>query len=111
MSNISNKMLDLRRAKKLSQNELGKMVGVSREMIGKYERGDVSPSLEIALSIAKALNVSLDYLVGQGANASFDTKVLKLIKDIEQLSPDLKDKLLFLANAIIRDAKARQAYA
>lgn len=111
MSNISNKMLDLRRSKKLSQNELGKIVGVSREMIGKYERAEVSPSLEIALNIAKALGVSLDYLVGEGVNATFDSNILKLIKDIEQLSPDLKDKLLFLANAIIRDAKARQAYA
>jgi transcriptional regulator with XRE-family HTH domain len=111
MSNISGRLLDLRRSKKLSQNELGKIVGVSREMIGKYERGEVSPSLEIALNIARTLDVSLDYLAGEGQNSKFDTKVLTLIKEIEQLSPDLKDKLLFLANAVIRDAKARQTYA
>jgi len=110
MSNISSRVLELRRLKKLSQSELGKLAGVSREMIGKYERGEVSPSLEIALGIAKALDVSLDYLVGEGEASQFDSKVLKLIKDIEQLTPDLKEKLLFLANAVIRDAKTRQAY-
>lgn len=110
MSNIASKLLELRRIKKLSQGDLGTIVGVSREMIGKYERGDVSPSLEIGINLAKALDVSLDYLVGEGETSQFDSKILKLIKDIEQLAPDIKEKLLFLANAVIRDAKTSQAY-
>ena len=46
-----------------SQTELADNSGVSRVMIGKYERGDASPSIEAAKKIADALDVSLDYLV------------------------------------------------
>jgi hypothetical protein len=33
-----------------------------------------------------------------------------LSNEIEELEPSIKDKLLFLANAIIRDAKTGKAY-
>jgi hypothetical protein len=38
-------------------------------------------------------------------------QTIKLIHDIEDLEPSIKDKLLFLADAIIRDAKTGKAYA
>ena len=96
MNSILTRLLDLRRKKRLSQNELGQTVGVSREMIGKYERGEATPSLEIAIKISRALDVSLDYLIGERENATFDFKTIKLVKEIENLTPDLKDKLFFL---------------
>ena len=40
-----------------------------------------------------------------------DKHTLKLIDKIEELKPSIKDKLVFLANAIIRDAKTDKAYA
>jgi transcriptional regulator with XRE-family HTH domain len=40
--------------------------GVSRVMIGKYERGEAVPSIDAAKKIADALEVSLDNLVGEG---------------------------------------------
>lgn len=46
----------------MNQADLGKAVGVSREIIGRYERNEVLPSVEVAAKIAKALEVSLDYL-------------------------------------------------
>lgn len=36
---------------------------------------------------------------------------MKLIHDIEDLEPSIKDKLIYLANAVIRDAKTGNAYA
>ncbi|NLR62497.1 helix-turn-helix transcriptional regulator [Chitinophaga polysaccharea] len=41
---------------------------VSREIIGKYECGDATPSIDFAKPIADALGVSLDYLVGEGGH-------------------------------------------
>jgi transcriptional regulator with XRE-family HTH domain len=51
--------------KKLSQSDLGKAVGTSGDIIGRYERDEVKPSIEVAIKIADALQVSLDYLVGK----------------------------------------------
>ena len=38
----------------------------SGDIIGKYERGENMPSIEVAAKIAEALNVTLDYLVKDG---------------------------------------------
>ncbi len=94
-----------------SQAELAQTAGVSREIIGRYERNEASPCVDVAKKIADALEVSLDYLAGDSDKAVLDKQTLRLIYDIEELEPAVKDKLLFLANAIIRDAKTVKAYA
>lgn len=109
--NIGIKMTELRKLKSLSQTDFAKIIGVSREMIGRYERGEVMPSIEVAKKIADALEVSLDYLAGNSKKAAVDKQTMKLIHDIEELEPSIKDKLIFLANAIIRDSKTGKAYA
>lgn len=42
-------------------------------MIAKYE-GEAVPSIDAAKKIADAFEMSMDYLVGEGINASFDKK-------------------------------------
>jgi transcriptional regulator with XRE-family HTH domain len=109
--NIGDKITALRKQKNLSQTELAKAAGVSREIIGRYERNEVLPSIEVAAKIADVLEVSLDYMAGNSKKAAVDKKTMKLIHDIEDLEPSIKDKLIFLANAVIRDAKTGKAYA
>jgi len=100
----------LREEKGWSQTDLSEKSSVSRVMIGKYERGDAVPSIEAAKKIADAFEVSLDYLVGEGINAHFDKKTVQRLQDIEGLTPQIKDKLFFLIDTVIRDNKAKQAY-
>ncbi|WP_206197750.1 helix-turn-helix domain-containing protein, partial [Terrimonas sp.] len=94
-----------------SQTELATHSGVSREMIGKYERGEAVPSIDAAKKIADAFEVSMDYLVGEGINASFDKKNIKRLQDIEKLDSDVKDKLYFVIDNIIQNTKAKKALA
>jgi transcriptional regulator with XRE-family HTH domain len=75
----------LRKKQSWSQSELADKTNVSRVMIGKYEREEAVPSIEAAKSIADAFNVSLDYLVGEGVNASFDKKTVQRLQDIQNL--------------------------
>ena len=109
--NIGDKITALRKQKNLSQTDLGKAAGVSREIIGRYERNEVLPSIEVAAKIADVLEVSLDYLAGNSKKAAVDKQTMKLIHEIDDLEPSIKDKLIFLANAIIRDSKTKKAYA
>lgn len=92
-----------------SQTELAANSGVSREMIGKYERGDAVPSIDAAKKIADAFEVSMDYLVGEGVNVSFDKKNLKRLQDIEKLDDATKDKLYFVIDNIVQNFKAKKA--
>lgn len=103
-------IIELRKAKNWSQNDLANKTGISQVMVGKYERDDAIPSIEVAKNIADAFEVSLDFLVGEGQNASFDKKTLRRIQDLELLD-DNKKKILFdLIDTYIRDSKARAAY-
>lgn len=101
---------NLRDEKGWSQSELAQFSQVSRVMIGKYERGEAVPSIDTAKKIADAFGVSLDYLVGERQNASFDKKTVQRLQEIENLVPTVKDKLFFLIDTVIRDTKAQQAY-
>ena len=101
---------ELRKNKGWSQGELAEKTNVSRVMIGKYERGEAIPSIEAAKSIADAFGVSLDYLVGEGVNASFDKKTVQRLQDIQKLDEPTQAMLFRLIDTIIRDTKAKQAY-
>lgn len=100
----------LRDKKGFSQTELAEKSGVSRVMIGKYERGEAIPSIDAAKKIADALEVSLDYLVGEGINSKLDKQALKRLQDLEHLEDDKKKMLFDMIDTYIRDAKARKAY-
>ena len=111
MNKIAKIISDLRKEKGWSQTDLANESGVSREIIGKYERGEATPSVDFAKRIADALGVSLDFLVGEGTTAKFDKKTLKRIQDIEQLKEDDKTHLYSVLDAFLRDATTRKAYA
>jgi transcriptional regulator with XRE-family HTH domain len=108
--NISKIITDLRKEKGWSQTDLAKASNVSREIIGKYERGEAVPSIEFAKRIADAFEVSLDFLVGEGQNVRFDKKTVQRIQEIESLDPKTKSTLFDVIDTYLRDSKARVAY-
>lgn len=101
---------DVRKQKKMSQDELGKAVGITSVMVGRYERDEVKPSVEVASKIAEALEVSLDYLAGN-SKVLLEKNIVKRITDIQQLPTDDKAHLFALMDAFLRDHKAKKAYA
>jgi putative transcriptional regulator len=44
----------------VNQQEMGQLVDVSRQTISQIERGDYSPSVTLALKIAKVFNASVE---------------------------------------------------
>ena len=100
----------LRKRMQLSQGELGKICNTSGDLIGKYERDETKPSIEVVIKIAAALEVSIDYLVGN-TKVELDKATLKRINDIQKLSETDRDYFYFTMDALLRDAKARKAYA
>ena len=45
---------------RVNQTELGRLAGVSRQTISLIERGDYSPSVTLALKLARICNVSVE---------------------------------------------------
>lgn len=107
MLNIGERISQLRKQHQLSQDDLAKKVGVSRTIIGNYERASNTPSIEVLLKLAKAFNVSVDYLVGEGQISNFDKDMLKRLEDIELLDDQTKEHLFFLIDNVIKAAKLK----
>lgn len=57
---LKNKLKEHRAKIGVNQQELGHMVGASRQTISLIERGDYSPSIVLALKIAKVCGVSVE---------------------------------------------------
>lgn len=99
--NISKRIADIRKERDWSQTDLANKSGVSREMIGKYERGEAAPSIDAAKKIADAFEVSLDYLVGEGSNATFDKATVKRLQDVQKLSAEEKSHVYAMLDAFL----------
>ena len=65
MSNFQSVLKSLRKVRGLTQDELAKMLKISRSAIGMYENGSREPDYETLELIADYFNVDIDYLLGR----------------------------------------------
>ena len=49
----------------LTQEDVAEKVGVSRQAVAKWEKGETLPDIESCIKLADLFGVSLDYLVGR----------------------------------------------
>ena len=91
-----------RKAKQWTQTELGDAIGTSRDIIGKYERDEIKPSIEVAAKMADVLDSSLDYLV-RGINPEERTTIspnlIQQFSKLEKLSLAHKDHIIAVIDA------------
>jgi putative transcriptional regulator len=59
---LNNRIRELRKELKISQEELAKLCGVSRQTINAIENNKYDPSLELAFRLAKHLRTTVDRL-------------------------------------------------
>ncbi|MEZ4913580.1 MAG: helix-turn-helix transcriptional regulator [Chitinophagales bacterium] len=98
------RLTEVRKNKKMSQDELGKRVGVHGAVIGRYERDEVKPSIEMATQLAQALEVSLDYLVGS-TDVLLEKSIINRVLDIQKLKESEKQHVFALLDAFLKQAK------
>ncbi|QMU64624.1 MAG: helix-turn-helix domain-containing protein [Flavobacteriaceae bacterium] len=104
--NLAGQLSKLRKHKKLSQNDLGKKAGTSGDLIGRYERNEVKPSIEVASKIADVLEVSLDLLIGK-TTVEVDHSILKRVLEVQQMEQVDKNHILYTLDALIKATKLK----
>lgn len=63
----ASRLAEVRRARGLSQEELADSLGVSRQAVSKWERGESSPDTDNLIALARLCDISLDaLLLGRG---------------------------------------------
>ena len=106
------RLLVLRKRKGWSQPELAKKLGTSGPIIGRYERGEMTPSVEVAKRLADIFAVTVDYLVSDKAlpRSLQDQSMLQRWRAIDELEAPERERILSVVDSLLRDAKARQTY-
>lgn len=96
MVTIGDKIKYMRLQKGLTQDQLGKLLGVNRSVISLYESCQRAPTFDILKKIARIFHVSTDYLLGvKEQNAE------KLVVDISGISNEQIESLSEIIHLII----------
>jgi transcriptional regulator with XRE-family HTH domain len=103
------RVAELRKQHKISQEELSKKIEVHQNVIGRYEREEAKPSIEVASKLADIFKVSLDYLVGK-TELLIDEDISNRLITIQKFPEEDRKHILYALDAMIRDTKARLAY-
>lgn len=106
---FSSRITALRKEKKIAQGELAKMIGIHANVLGRYEREEATPSIEMAAKLSDALGVSVDYLIGK-TDVELDKSILDKIVAIQKLPEEDKNCIMYSIDGLIQHAKNRQAY-
>ena len=107
---IGSRITLLRKEKKWSQVELAKNINASREIISRYERNESVPSIDMIIKIADAFGVTVDYMIGQSENSSFDKDTVDRIKNIQKMDNDTKSVLFNVIDTYIQNFKTKKAF-
>lgn len=103
---FANRLKIVREEKGLKREDVAGQIGTSAAIIGRYERGERTPSVDIAKKIADALEVSLDYLVGDTTVLLKDKKMLYRLEVLQKINPVHKDRILYMLDLMLKDAQA-----
>ncbi|ACD53649.1 helix-turn-helix domain-containing protein [Clostridium botulinum] len=93
MFTLADRIKDLRKSKKLTQTDLGRILGVGKTTISMYENGNSTPNDEIKFKIAAFFDVTLDYLLGKSDIKKYDD-VLSIDKQDNTQNTPIEDKLI-----------------
>ena len=76
---MKNRIAELRKKKKVSQASVAEALGITRQAISLYERGEHEPKLETWQKLANFFGVSVPYL--QGIEAYSENDIFKIMQD------------------------------
>jgi transcriptional regulator with XRE-family HTH domain len=107
MDTFGKKLRECREAKNLSQKDLASILNTSYSVIGKYERDEMIPSIEVAKNIAKTLDTTVGYLLGETEQVNLfkDPAMLNRFNEIEKLDSENKNHIITVVDGFIQALK------
>jgi len=106
-TSFGKKLKECREAKGISQSELAKSLKTNHSIIGKYERDEVAPSIDVVKKLADALDTTVGYLLSETKQSNFlkDTAMVKRLNDLNNLPDKDKEYILYALDGLIKSAK------
>jgi transcriptional regulator with XRE-family HTH domain len=109
---LARQMHALRRDRGWSQPDLAAKINAHHTMIGRYERGEMTPAVDVVAKLAEAFGVTIDHLYygSHAPDVLQDKTMVARCQTISVLPPSDRTVILAALDAMLRDAKARQTY-
>ncbi len=104
LMSFGSRLLEARKRRSISQEEMAKFLNTKGPVIGRYERDEMKPSIEVAAKMASYLDVSLDYLVGS-SDEQLDKTTMNRILELQKLPDDDKQHIYYTLDNLIKAAK------
>jgi len=103
MDTFGKKLRDTREAKGFSQAELARQISSHHSIIGKYERDEVKPTVDVIKKLADVVETTISFLMGETDNQNIfkDPAMFKRMADIESLPEKDKECLLLTVDNFI----------
>jgi len=103
---FANKLTEIRKTRKLTQQELAEKAGIGISQMRRYERGKSSPTLEVIKNLAITLGVSTDELIFDNdervaASRILDKELLRQFEMVSSLTPHDIDAVKTVLESII----------
>ncbi len=107
MVSFGKKLRECREAKGLSQQDLAKRMGSVHTVIGRYERDEMKPSIDVVKKLADELDTTVGYLIGEAKETKLlkDPVMLQRFNEINELPERDKECVYSLLDAFIAKNK------
>jgi transcriptional regulator with XRE-family HTH domain len=84
MGSFGKRLRDIRRFRGLNQTQLAEFIDSNAQVISKYERDEMTPSIDVAIGLAKALKTTAGYLLGED-KFDGDTELEAIFRDLRSV--------------------------
>ena len=109
MDSFGKKLKECREEKDFSQAELARKIESHHSIIGKYERDEVKPTIDVVKKLADVLDTTVGYLLGETQDRELlkDPTMLRRLNDISRFPENDKSCILYTLDAMINSVKLK----
>ena len=100
------RLKELRKRHRVSQQRLGELLGVSAVAVGKWERGQTQPDITTQTRLADIFGTTIDDLCGHTAPEApaEDGSIRIMTRAFRQLTPEEQEKYIAVGRALFAHA-------
>ncbi len=94
MTNLGERIKELRTERKLTQTDIGDLLGVAKTSVSGYEKNVRDPDSHAIIKLASFFNVSTDYLLGVSDYKNKELLASRFDKDFDKLTDNQKNQIV-----------------
>lgn len=104
---IGRRIKEIRKQKKIPQEKLAEMIGISPNYMSALERGAYNIKLDLLVQIIDCLDITADDLFRDVIKNGYVNRTSRLADEIESLPTDEQQRIFEVLDALLRTARRK----